>query len=36
MAASGAVALGLPTGDPLIDGRPADKGGQQTMIGTQI
>ena len=36
MVASGALALGLPTGDPLIDGANAPAGSSQTMIGTQI
>lgn len=36
MVASGTVALGLPTGDPLIDGKPNDPDSRQTMIGTQI
>lgn len=36
MVASGIVALGLPTGDPLIDGGDAPAGSPQTMIGTQI
>lgn len=36
MVASGAVALGLPTGDPLVDSKNAPAGVSQTMIGTQI
>lgn len=36
MAPSGTYALGLPTGDPLIDGKVAEAGSTRTMIGTQI
>lgn len=36
MAPSGMQALGLPTGDPLIDGKLAASGSDRVMIGTQI
>lgn len=36
MAPTGMRALGLPTGDPLIDGETADPNRERVLIGTQI
>lgn len=36
MASSGTYALGLPTGDPLVDGKTAVPMAERSMIGTQI
>lgn len=36
MASTGMRALGIPTGDPLIDGANAQPDGERSLIGTQI